>query len=81
MSEDEADLAILSLANEKRKFALSLGGRFGQDLQDAFERGIDREWWTLVDVSRIDASPVAMRIFRLTDAGMARLAALERRAA
>jgi hypothetical protein len=81
MTSDEAELKILSLANDKRKFAISVGYMWSAEEQAAFERGIDHEWWTLVDLSRV-ATPAAMgavmRIFRLTDAGLARLAVLRR---
>lgn len=77
--DDEADLELLNLANEKRKFALSIPLTWGEEKQSAFERGIDHQWFTLVDVTPI-AAPESrlrlMRVFRLTDAGMARLAEL-----
>jgi hypothetical protein len=75
MSEKPDDLRLLSLANEKRKFGLDFGYSFDPGLQAAFERGIDNEWFTLVDFSPVAAAPgKALRIFRLTDAGLARLA-------
>lgn len=77
MSADDEDFRLLSLANHKRKFALSV---LVDDpaLQPALERGIDSRWFDLVDVSFIAATkePTLMRIFRLTDAGLARLAEL-----
>ena len=74
--EDKADLTVLSRANEKRKFGIALGARLGQEVVDAFERGIDNQWFTLVDVSPIAAAEGVYRLFRLTDAGVARLAEL-----
>lgn len=79
MTDAEADLKVLGLANQKRKFAISVTYVWSEAEQSAFERGIDNEWFTLVDLSFI-ATPVGrgqlMRIFRLTDAGMSRLAEL-----
>jgi len=79
VTDDNADLELLSLANEKGKFGLELGYRLEPHLQFAFERGIDSEWFTFVDLSRIAAVPGAryMRIFRLTENGRARLEALK----
>ena len=51
--DPEADLRLLSLANEKRKFAIQIGYPMDADLQFAFERGIDNEWFTLVDISHV----------------------------
>ena len=82
MTDDEqADLSLLSLANHKRKFALEIG-TFPPNLerlQGALERGIDARWFELVDVSPLSeggAYTRVFRIFRLTDAGMERLAQL-----
>jgi len=83
MTNDEADLAILSLANEKLKFALEIGRPAFEGTEDAYlqlalERGIDGEWFTLVDVSPVAEFPGRLfRIFRLTDAGVARLKQLK----
>lgn len=72
---DEADFRLLSLASDKRKFAIQVGYVPSPEIQFAFERGIDNEWFTLVDVSSVAAAPGRlMRLFRLTDAGMKRLA-------
>ncbi len=77
ITDDEADLELLSLANHKRKFGIALGLPMDAPKQFAFERGIDNEWFTLVDVSQVAAvRGVVLRIFRLTDAGMARLTEL-----
>lgn len=79
-TRDDADFRLLSLANEKGKFALSLSntGIPDVELQAAFERGIDGEWFTLVDVSIIAATerPVLMRVFKLTQYGSAYRATL-----
>jgi hypothetical protein len=79
MKEDKADLELLGLANEKRKFAIALDYK-NIHLQEALERGIDNQWFTLVDVSviAVTAKPVLMRVFRLTDAGLTRLAQLQK---
>lgn len=75
---DQADLELLSLANEKRKFGLGLGLVLDADLQAALERGIDNEWFCFVDLSTVAEMPSAglIRLFRLTDAGVARRDAL-----
>jgi hypothetical protein len=72
-SEDKADAELLALANEKGKFAIQIGLPLSEPLQEAFERGIDSEWFTLVDVSPIAHSAAACcRVFRLTLAGWQR---------
>jgi hypothetical protein len=80
VTRDMADYALLKLANEKGKFAIQVNLPI-PDLQHAFERGIDAEWFTLVDVSFIAEikAPVLMRVFRLTAAGWERLRALKGR--
>lgn len=81
ITNDEADLALLALANEKRRFAIQMGG-MTEENQGAFERGIDGEWFTLVDVAPLAHVPhgrpsnAVFRVFRLTDAGLRRLAEL-----
>lgn len=76
--EDAADLLLLNLANDRRKFAIQVGYPFDAGQTAAFERGIDNEWFALVDVSPIAAAPrVMMRVFRLTDTGLRRLAELK----
>jgi hypothetical protein len=78
MNADDADFAILSLANHKRKFGIEIcftGFRPGE--REAFERGIDNEWFTLVDISPVEAARDRMlRVFRLTNSGLARLSEL-----
>lgn len=72
-SDDEADLRLLTLANHKGKFAIELGLSVSEQQQYAFERGIDNQWFTLVDVSPIVSAPYRlMRVFRLTEAGLTR---------
>jgi len=77
-SDDEADWRLLGLANGKGKFAIHLGLVLDLDDQVAFERGIDREWFRLVDVSPVAAvsGRSLLRVFRLTQAGRARRAEL-----
>lgn len=79
---DAADLRLLKLANEKGKFAIEVGFPMDQDLQGAFERGIDNDWFTLVDLSPVACAPMGclMRVFKLTAAGRYRLQALKRSA-
>jgi len=70
------DLAILGLANDNGKFGLHLGVKLTQQQHDAFERGIENEWFRLVDVSTISHAPGLFRVFMLTESGRARLAEL-----
>lgn len=79
ITHEEAEWQLLRLANDKGKFALSLGPIDYADLQLAFERGINREWFTLVDLSPVSIVPHAglMRVFRLTQAGRRRRTELE----
>jgi hypothetical protein len=84
--EERAELQLLSLANEKGKFGLEYGMPDGQVLQEAFERGIDEEWFTLVDLCPAAAVPATarlqqagrrvLRVFRLTPGGREQLARL-----
>lgn len=74
VTNDEADQQLLSLANEKGKFAIQLGMVLEPELQQAFERGIDNRWFDLVDIGHVQCAPGRlMKVFRLTDAGAARL--------
>jgi len=76
---DVADYALMRIANEKRKFAIELAGYVMSPMMaEAFERGIDEEWFTLVDVSaHLQAAPGrVMKVFRLTDKGWLRLCVL-----
>lgn len=74
-SQDDADLLLLGLANEKSKFAIQIGYPFTQEAQEAFERGIDNDWFTLVDISDLANAPngAVCRIFKLTTQGKRRL--------
>lgn len=75
---DEADLYILGLANEKGKFAIEVGLRLKPCAQEALERGMDNEWFTLIDISHANIAPsLLLRIFRLTPAGKHRLSVLK----
>jgi hypothetical protein len=78
VNKDDADFAILSLANHKRKFGIELFYTgFTPEEREAFERGIDNEWFTLVDISPVAAARDRMlRVFRLTDSGLVRLSEL-----
>ena len=79
MTIDETDWRLLKLANEKGKFALSLGSIQDEDLQMAFERGIDAEWFSLVDFSPVSQAVGTglLRIFRLTKMGWKRRTEVE----
>ena len=84
--QEKADLELLSLSNEKYKFVLEYGPLL-PPLQAAFERGIDKEWFTFVDLCPAAAMPAtallplagqrSMRVFRLTQAGVDRLNVLK----
>ncbi len=77
MTQVEAELSLLSLANEKDKFAIQLGVVLEPAVQQALERGIDQDWFTLVDISTIAEYPgIYFRLFRLTDKGHYRRAVL-----
>lgn len=77
ISDDRADLELLSMANEKGKFGLDLRGIDDPNLQHALERGIDQDLFTLVDISFVAMLPlVLMRVFKLTPKGRRRLAEL-----
>lgn len=80
-----AEKELLDLANEKGKFAIQLGYQFGDrhDLQEAFERGIDEEWFTFVDVSALaETGPMKlMKVYRLTQKGWDRKRELDARKA
>jgi hypothetical protein len=80
MTDDKADFDLLSLANEKGKFALALGGGDSK-VQGALERGFDGDWFRLIDVSTVAHGPsgMLMRIFKLTPAGWRRRAELKDR--
>lgn len=77
--EEAANHKLLQLANEKGKFAIQLGLEPIEAMQYAFERGIDNEWFTFVDVSYLQHTPkpVLMRVFRLTNKGWQKRIALE----
>lgn len=76
-SDEDDEIRLLSLANHKRKFAIEFGLQMSDQQQLAFERGIDNEWFTLVDISPVTFAPGrVMRIFRLTEAGFKRLGEL-----
>lgn len=71
---DQADYDLLSMANERGKFGLDIQGIDDVNLQYALERGIDEDWFTLVDVSFVANMPgVLMRVFKLTPLGRQRL--------
>jgi hypothetical protein len=77
VTDDEADLQILALASEKRKFAIPVAMPLPDHLQFALERGMENDWFRLIDVAAVAELPDRlMRIFRLTDTGMARMAEL-----
>jgi hypothetical protein len=78
MTNDEADLIVLGKANEKGKFAIPVYAPMPEQIQFAFERGLEEEWYRFVDLSALASVPAAglTRVFLLTSKGHARLAAL-----
>lgn len=77
MTEEQlAELRLLNMATaDTLKFAVEVDyTEWGTAGQLALERGIDQEWFTLVDLSSIGAAPGRMmRVFRLTERGVQRL--------
>lgn len=80
-SEEECDWEILKLANEKGKFGIELGVIPCEHIQAAFERGIDNNWWIMVDLTFLPSHPSRnpLRLFKLTNFGEARRATLQKK--
>jgi hypothetical protein len=75
--EDRDDLALLSLQNDKHKFAIEVGYASAAT-QLALERAFDNDWVRLIDVTMIAvARNRLMRVFKLTQAGLQRLYQLQ----
>jgi len=80
VTDESVEFKILSLANEKGKFAVAVAQPLDEQHQRCFERGLDCDWYRLVDVSPIMTptvglpTPPTMRIFRLTESGFKRRA-------
>ncbi len=67
-SDHEEEMKFLALANEKRKFAISITAELGEAGQKALERLQTRGWIRLIDVSMIAARPGQLfRIFLLEE--------------
>jgi hypothetical protein len=63
-------LAILDLANENGKFAIAVGLDIGPGKQITLERGMNEDWFRLIDVTPINAAPGQLcRVFKLTPTG------------
>jgi hypothetical protein len=74
ITDDEADFRVLSLGKENGKFAVPVNATGGEDLWRAFERGLDNDWYRLIDIVPVTAAQGRLsRVFRLTDAGRERL--------
>ena len=70
--EARAEVKLLSMANDKGKFALEIGYPMEPEMQFALERGM-AEWFTLIDVGPVADFPGRMfRIFKLTKEGQQR---------
>jgi hypothetical protein len=78
-TEDFEDFRLLGLANENGKFAIELGYPMEEDMNAAFERGINNEWFRFVYLAALAHVPDrAMRVFKLTRAGVDRKRAAQR---
>ena len=78
MSNDLAELKLLSMHSERYKIAVQLGLALTPDLQMALERSIDEDWLKLVDVTPIAEHPNNLfRVFKVTDNGLYRLSVLK----
>lgn len=75
MSDDAADYKILGFARDN-KFALAVGYKLIEPLRLSFQRGVDQEWYRLIDVDNFEGHGT-FRIFSLTEKGKARLAELQ----
>lgn len=78
--DDKADLSLLSGASPNRRIGVPLVIKLPDDVLAAITRSIDNQWMQLVDLAHATAGPrkgELIRWFRLTDAGMARLAKLK----
>jgi hypothetical protein len=68
--EAKAILSILGLANEKGKFAVAIGIALDEMRQTMLERGMDEDWFRLIDVTPLAAAPTYFnRVFKLTPTG------------
>jgi hypothetical protein len=84
MTDDDYDYEILKLANENGKFAIPFDFEINRLIKEitpllqAFERGIDNNWFTLIDISPLMWDPSRIyRIYRLTPEGKSRKLQLE----
>ncbi len=61
---------ILGKANEKGKFAVPVGEFMPADVRQAFEEGMEKDLYRLIDVEQLDAARGGLvRVFKLTGAG------------
>ena len=66
----------MSGADPKRRFGIPLKVKLTPEIKGALDRGIENEWFRLVDIALVTSGSLEgeiVRWFRLTDAGMARL--------
>lgn len=75
--EENAEFTLMMTADGNGRFAVPLDCAFNEHGQAAFDRGAG-VLFNLIDVCPvlINQQPVTCRIFKLTDAGLKRLAAL-----
>jgi hypothetical protein len=68
--QGKAILSILGLANEKGKFAIAVGLALDETRQTVLERGMDEDWFRLIDVTPLTVAPTyCNRVFKLTPTG------------
>jgi hypothetical protein len=80
VGDDTADFNVLSVANERGKFAVGLTGAGWSDAhQRAFERGLEQDWYRFIDIAFLSAADGRLcKVYLLTSAGRARLDELKR---
>lgn len=78
---DAHDWEILAKADQKGNFIMMLGATMCDHQKAAFERGVDKNWWQMVDIRFVpsDIGPTLARIFKLTNYGEARRATLQKK--
>lgn len=74
-NEEQAELSVLQGGDQETGiFVLEVGSKYNSTLlNDAFDRGLEREWFRLIDVRRLTNRPPheLYRVFQLSCAGRA----------
>lgn len=79
LDDNEAEWNILKLSKVKDMFGLPMGLALpDQQHQDAFVRGLQKDWYRFIDLTPISTEPAGglYRVYMLTPAGVARREAL-----